>query len=183
MSSSAFGEHLKREREMRGVSLEEISAVTRISTRFLDALENGRWEQLPGGAFNRGFIRATARFLGLDEDSMVSEYALETGNSSDSYGNAAASAALPRDWKSLIVAIGIIVVVILVVTASLFAYHRHRLRVADRLQNGPATVNVPEAPISTPAVSPSPDASPADTVPQPASGATPAATAPAGDSH
>src|ERR1700734_633093 len=78
MSSTPFGEHLKREREMRGVSLEEISTATRIATRFLVALENEQWEQLPGGVFNRGFIRAIARFLGLDEDSLVSEYALVT---------------------------------------------------------------------------------------------------------
>ena len=79
MSSTPFGEHLKREREMRGVSLEEISAATRIGTRFLEAIENEQWDQLPGGVFNRGFIRSIARFLGLDEDSLVAEYALGTG--------------------------------------------------------------------------------------------------------
>jgi cytoskeleton protein RodZ len=83
MSSTPFGEHLKREREMRGVSLEEISAATRIAPRFLVALENEQWDQLPGGVFNRGFIRAVARFLGLDEDNLVSEYALETKGRSE----------------------------------------------------------------------------------------------------
>lgn len=77
-STSTFGEHLKREREMRGVSLEEISAATRISVRFLEALENEHWAQLPGGIFNRGFIRSVARFLGMDEDGLVAEYAMET---------------------------------------------------------------------------------------------------------
>src|SRR5579872_2814991 len=76
MSKAGFGEHLKREREMRGVSLEEICAATRISTRFLEALETETWEQLPGGVFNRGFVRAVARFLGLDEDGLVAECAL-----------------------------------------------------------------------------------------------------------
>lgn len=76
--TSTFGEHLKREREMRGVSLEEISAATRISVRFLEALENEHWAQLPGGIFNRGFIRSVARFLGMDEEGLVAEYALET---------------------------------------------------------------------------------------------------------
>ena len=73
-----FGDHLKREREMRGVSLGEIAAATRISTRFLAALENEEWERLPGGVFNRGFVRAVARFLGLDEDGLVAEYATIT---------------------------------------------------------------------------------------------------------
>ncbi len=76
MAKGTFGEHLKREREMRGVSLEEISAATRISTRFLEALENEKWDRLPGGVFNRGFVRAVAHFLGLDEESLVAEYAL-----------------------------------------------------------------------------------------------------------
>lgn len=61
---------------MRGVSRAEICAATRIGTRFLEALENEQWEVLPGGIFNRGFIRAVARFLGLDEDDLVSEYDL-----------------------------------------------------------------------------------------------------------
>ncbi len=78
MTHGAFGERLKREREMRGVGLEEISAATRISTRFLAALENERWHELPGGVFNRGFIRAVARYLGLDEEAMIAEYALVT---------------------------------------------------------------------------------------------------------
>jgi len=78
MAHGAFGERLKREREMRGVGLEEISAATRISTRFLAALENERWHELPGGVFNRGFIRAVARYLGLDEEAIIAEYALVT---------------------------------------------------------------------------------------------------------
>lgn len=65
---------------MRGVSLEELSSATRISTRFLAAIETGHWEELPGGAFNRGFIRSASRYLGLDEDGMVAEYSLETSN-------------------------------------------------------------------------------------------------------
>jgi len=78
MGSTAFGEHLKREREMRGVSLEEISTATRISLRFLEALEREQWNLLPGGIFNRGFIRAIAHFLGLNEEDLIAEYALAT---------------------------------------------------------------------------------------------------------
>src|SRR5579872_3744486 len=76
MSKGGFGERLKRERELRGVSRDEICAATRIGSRFLEALENEQWEILPGGIFNRGFIRAVARFLGLDEDDLVAEYDL-----------------------------------------------------------------------------------------------------------
>lgn len=80
MEKGTFGESLKREREMRGVTLEEIAAATRIAERFLKAIENEQWDQLPGGVFNRGFVRAMARYLGLDEESIVAEYTLAVGD-------------------------------------------------------------------------------------------------------
>ena len=64
---SAFGENLRREREMRGVSLAEISSATKISVRMLDAVEIERWDRLPGGVFNSAFVRQYARYLGLDD--------------------------------------------------------------------------------------------------------------------
>ena len=81
MTKGIFGENLKRERELRGVSLEEISTATRIATRFLRAIENEQWNQLPGGVFNRGFVRAVARYLGLDEENTVAEYAMAVDES------------------------------------------------------------------------------------------------------
>ena len=72
----AFGENLRREREMRGVSLEEISSATKISLRFLDAIEREDFSKLPGGIFSRSFIRSYARYLGLDEERVVAEYQL-----------------------------------------------------------------------------------------------------------
>jgi len=76
MARGIFGERLKRERELREVTLQEITSATRIGTRFLEALENEDWEKLPGGVFNRGFVRSIARYLGLDEEDLLSEYDL-----------------------------------------------------------------------------------------------------------
>jgi len=59
---------------MRGVSLEEISESTKIGTRSLRALEEEDFEKLPGGIFNKGFVRAYSRFLGLDEDQAVADF-------------------------------------------------------------------------------------------------------------
>ncbi len=70
----AFGERLRREREMRGISLEEIAATTRIGKRFLCALEDGQFDLLPGGIFNKGYVRAYARHLGIDEERAVADY-------------------------------------------------------------------------------------------------------------
>jgi cytoskeleton protein RodZ len=80
MTKGTFGENLKREREMRGVTLEEISLATRIATRFLRAIESEEWDHLPGGVFNRGFVRSFARYLGLDEENTVAEYTLAAGD-------------------------------------------------------------------------------------------------------
>jgi cytoskeleton protein RodZ len=76
MARGNFGERLKREREMREVTMDELSKSTRISNRFLEALENEDWERLPGGVFGHGFVRAIARYLGLDEESLLGEYDL-----------------------------------------------------------------------------------------------------------
>jgi len=76
MASGNFGERLKRERELREVTLQEITSATRIGPRFLEALENEDWEKLPGGVFNRGFVRSIARYLGLDEEALLGDYEL-----------------------------------------------------------------------------------------------------------
>jgi len=82
MAKGTFGERLKRERELREVSLEEVAKGTRIAERFLEALENEQWEKLPGGVFGRGFVRSIARYLGLSEENLLSEYDLARGESS-----------------------------------------------------------------------------------------------------
>jgi len=82
MATGTFGERLKREREMREVSLKEVTSATRIGPRFLEALENEEWDKLPGGIFNRGFVRSIARFLGLDEENLLAEYDLARGDQS-----------------------------------------------------------------------------------------------------
>jgi len=70
----SFGERLRREREMRGITVEEIAEATKIGSRSLRALEEERFEQLPGGIFNRGFVRAYARYLGINEEQAVTDY-------------------------------------------------------------------------------------------------------------
>ena len=71
---ASFGENLRRAREARNITLQEIAASTKISTRALQALENEHFDQLPGGIFNRGFVRSYARCVGLDEENAVAEY-------------------------------------------------------------------------------------------------------------
>jgi len=79
-----FGERLRREREMRGVGLNEIAAATKIGTRSLKALEEEDFSKLPGGIFNKGFVRAYARFLGMNEDQAVADYVSAAGEAEQS---------------------------------------------------------------------------------------------------
>jgi cytoskeletal protein RodZ len=71
---SSFGENLRRRRELRGISLDAISNSTKISPRMLRAIEDEHFDQLPGGVFNKGFVRAYARQIGLDEEEAVTDY-------------------------------------------------------------------------------------------------------------
>ena len=78
----SFGERLKKEREKRGMTLEEVSAATKIGVRSLKALEQEKFDLLPGGIFNKGFVRAYAKHLGLDDEVVVADYLEAAGESS-----------------------------------------------------------------------------------------------------
>nr|MDP9362041.1 DUF4115 domain-containing protein [Acidobacteriota bacterium] len=71
---ASFGEELRREREIRGISLKEIADTTKISKRFLEAIERNDHKTLPAPVFTRGFVREYARYLGLNAEEMVDRY-------------------------------------------------------------------------------------------------------------
>ncbi len=71
---ASFGEELRREREIRGISLKEIADATKISKRFLEAIERNDHKTLPAPVFTRGFIREYSRYLGLNCDEIVNRY-------------------------------------------------------------------------------------------------------------
>jgi len=75
----SFGEKLKQERLKRSITLDQISSSTKIGTRMLQALEEDKFGQLPGGIFNKGFVRAYARYLGLDEERIIADYLTASG--------------------------------------------------------------------------------------------------------
>jgi cytoskeletal protein RodZ len=71
---ASLGQELRRERELRGISLKEISHQTKININLLNALEEDKLELLPGRFFIKGIIRAYARSIGFDEDHAVNKY-------------------------------------------------------------------------------------------------------------
>jgi len=71
---ASLGQELKRERELRGISLKEISSSTKINQKFLKALEEDQLEILPGEFFVKGILRSYAAALGLDGDYVLNKY-------------------------------------------------------------------------------------------------------------
>ena len=72
--AATIGEQLRLAREERGIPLREISDETRISIRYLEAIEADDFKRLPGGIFNRSFVKAYARCIGYDEKKAVEAY-------------------------------------------------------------------------------------------------------------
>jgi cytoskeleton protein RodZ len=151
MSKSGFGERLKRERELRGVSRDEISTATRIGPRFLEALENEQWGILPGGIFNRGFVRAVARFLGLDEDDLLAEYDLALSEQKAPIEAPPVTQALPRPPAGRSMWLGTLGVIILLGTGWLGWSGRYKtIGQATKERNGaPSAIPIAARPEGT----------------------------------
>jgi cytoskeletal protein RodZ len=69
-----FGSYLKSERELRGVTLDELHSKTMIPVRFLLALENNQFDELPEEVFIKGYIRSIAKVIGAQEYEVLSTY-------------------------------------------------------------------------------------------------------------
>ena len=78
----AFGRELQHERERRGISLDAVAEGTKVAPRYLRALEHDDLASLPGGVFNKGFVRSYCRYLGLNENEWLERFS-RTASGSD----------------------------------------------------------------------------------------------------
>lgn len=69
-----LGEKLRQAREERGISISEVAEQTRISPLYLQSIENDDYKPLPGGIFNKGFVKSYAKFIGIDEQEALQDY-------------------------------------------------------------------------------------------------------------
>jgi cytoskeleton protein RodZ len=73
--SLTLGEKLRQAREARGSTISEVAEQTRISAQYLEAIENNDYRTLPGGIFNKGFVKSFAKYVGVDEQEALQDYA------------------------------------------------------------------------------------------------------------
>jgi cytoskeletal protein RodZ len=109
----SLGQYLRFERELRQMSLGEVSQATRIPLRTLVALEEDRSAELPGEVFVRGFLRAYAKVLSLPEQEVLGRYAEAGRRRTDEARALVASVAPIERGRRFGIAIALVVLVIL----------------------------------------------------------------------
>lgn len=72
--SLTLGEKLQQAREARGATIAEVAEQTRIAPLYLEAIENNDYRTLPGGIFNKGFVKSYAKYVGVDEQEALQDY-------------------------------------------------------------------------------------------------------------
>ena len=72
--SLTLGEKLQQAREARGITISDVAEQTRISRLYLECIENNDYRTLPGGIFNKGFVKSYARYVGVDEQEALQDY-------------------------------------------------------------------------------------------------------------
>jgi cytoskeletal protein RodZ len=168
MARGIFGERLKRERELREVTLDEITSATRIGPRFLLALENEEWEKLPGGVFNRGFVRSIARYLGLDEEELLAEYDLAHAPPFEA-GPEQKEDRIPSPprWFPFVLALGFLLLLAALVAGGFYGWRYYKARRARASSASPVSMGTTERILFTAA--PSAASTPRPASPLPAS--------------
>lgn len=91
--SLTLGEKLRQAREERGISVSEVAEQTRISPLYLESIEKDEFKILPGGIFNKGFVKSYAKYVGVDENEALQDYAKQVA------GNEAAAAEEFRSYR------------------------------------------------------------------------------------
>lgn len=154
---ASLGQQLKKAREERGVTIHDIAAATHLGARFLQAIENDDYKILPGGVFNRAFVRKFARQVGMDEEQAVrlyEEQLKESGGEPEksSYlGLGDEMEAKASSGNSALLTV-ILIIVLGAIGASVYlAFFRN---------SGDTNIVAPVAPTPTPTATPTPIESP-----------------------
>ncbi len=76
---ATIGEEFRRERTRKGLTYKDVEQVTHIRAIYIEAIEEGKFDVIPGKVYVKGFIRNYAKFLGLEGDRFVDQYKVLVG--------------------------------------------------------------------------------------------------------
>jgi cytoskeletal protein RodZ len=165
---SSLGVLLRRAREARNLSLRDVSDQTRISRRYLEAIEADDYKSLPGGIFNRSFVKAFARTVGVSEAEAIRAYertARAHGESPDDVPTSRQPSRLYTDGepaRSPLVTVVLSLLILAVISLGAYAaLHWYQRRSEGRAAQPPA--NRPVANANSQAVAPATQPTPAPT--------------------
>jgi cytoskeleton protein RodZ len=181
-----LGEELRRVREEKGMNLREVSDATHIGSRFLQAIESDNYSILPGGIFNRGFVRSYARYVGMDEEQAMVLYnqQLESQGGEAPRSPASSLDGIEEGTSSPWGSIALIVITLLLLSAGIFTAWKW-FKGGEALLAGGATAASALPSASSEAATPSPSASVVTSptvgaspsaIPSPSAGVSPSAT-------
>jgi cytoskeletal protein RodZ len=146
---ATIGEQLRVAREGRGIPLREISDQTRISMHYLEAIESNDYKRLPGGIFNRSFVKAYARYIGYDEKEAIegyTRYMRSSGDSSEEVSTTPYHSKVYTDapaTRSPVLTVALAVVILAVLTAlALGVVYWVQRRAADSRREAPRMATV-----------------------------------------
>ena len=146
---ATIGEQLRLAREGRGIPLREISDQTRISMHYLEAIESNDYKRLPGGIFNRSFVKAYAKYVGYDEKEAIEGYTRYMRDSGDTGEEVATTPYHSKVYtdspatRSPILTVVLAIVILAILTAvALSVVHWVQRRAADSPPEGPLTTTV-----------------------------------------
>ena len=145
-----IGTELKRERELRGITLQEISDATKINIRYLRELEEDRFDNLPGTFFIKGIIRSYAKYIGLDENTILNGYyeteLLREQEKEGEKKSQKTHTQLPIKVKRIIFSILLFIVLMAILTAVYFIFQREPEPPNKQAEIIPKTQNTIPAP-------------------------------------
>ncbi|HEX6203542.1 MAG TPA: RodZ domain-containing protein [Thermoanaerobaculia bacterium] len=160
LGEASFGTWLRRQRELREIDLREIAEKTKISLRYLKAMEQDRFEVLPAPVFARGFLREYAKYVGLNADEVVNYY-LST-HAGEGVEELAREEAVDPGRSRGPVTRGAFLVILLIVAVAVLAYFLFwRQSQEDARRAAPPPIAPPASELAVPAEAPPPPPEPA----------------------